>query len=98
MSPFGTKRTIAALQQFVRYWGNNGHAERAAVALQAIVCWPQALNLWQPDYTFRPHGFPLAAALRIEPQAGYLARTVPEYQVARMVDQHTPVDARIFSF
>jgi hypothetical protein len=24
MSAYGTKRTIAALQQFVRYWGNNG--------------------------------------------------------------------------
>ena len=74
-----------------------GRAAWAAVALQAVVCWPPALNLWQPDYTFRLHGFPLAAALRIEPQAGYLARTVPEYRVARMVDGHTPVDARIFS-
>jgi hypothetical protein len=27
-SASGTKRTFAALQQFVRYWGNNGHAER----------------------------------------------------------------------
>jgi hypothetical protein len=27
-SGYGTKRTIAALQQFVRYWSNNGHAER----------------------------------------------------------------------
>jgi hypothetical protein len=28
MSPLGTKRTIAALQQFVGYWGNSGHAKR----------------------------------------------------------------------
>jgi hypothetical protein len=28
MSPIGTKRTIAALQQFVGYWGNSGPAER----------------------------------------------------------------------
>jgi hypothetical protein len=25
MSAIGTKRTIAALQHFVRYWGNSGH-------------------------------------------------------------------------
>jgi hypothetical protein len=30
----GTKRTIAALQQFVRYWGNNGHAERVLTNLK----------------------------------------------------------------
>jgi len=74
-----------------------GRAAWAAVGLQAIVCWPPALNLWQPDYTFRLHSFPLAAALRIEPQADYLARTVPEYPVARMVEKHTPAGARIFS-
>ncbi|MGO9010111.1 MAG: ArnT family glycosyltransferase [Bryobacteraceae bacterium] len=75
-----------------------GRAAWAAVALQAIVCWPQALNLWQPDYVFRLHDFPLAAALRIEPEAVYLARTIPEYRVARMVESNTPADARIFSF
>lgn len=75
-----------------------GRAAWAAVALQAIVCWPPALDLWQPDYAFRLHSFPLAAALRIEPQANYLARIVPEYQVARMIEKHTPNGARIFSF
>ncbi|MGB9456240.1 MAG: hypothetical protein WCB12_09370 [Bryobacteraceae bacterium] len=75
-----------------------GRAAWAAVALQAIVCWPQALNLWQPDYVFRLHDFPLAAALRIEPEPDYLTRTIPEYRVARMVESNTPADARIFSF
>jgi hypothetical protein len=27
LSPYGTKRTIAALQQFGRYWTNNGQRE-----------------------------------------------------------------------
>lgn len=75
-----------------------GRAVWVAVGLQAIVCWPPSLNLWQSDYAFRLHTFPLAAALRIEPEAHYLARTTPEYQVARMVEYHTPADARIFSF
>ena len=95
LMPSAAVAGLALGAALARPW--RGRLAWAAVALQAIVCWPQALNLWQPDYTFRLHGFPLAAALRIEPQAGYLARTVPEYQVARMVDQHTPVDARIFS-
>jgi hypothetical protein len=95
LMPSAAVAGLALGAALARPW--RGRLAWAAVALQAIICWPQALNLWQPDYTFRLHGFPLAAALRIEPQAGYLARTVPEYQVARMVDQHTPVDARIFS-
>jgi hypothetical protein len=33
-STHGTKRTIAALQHFVRYWGNNGHAERVLAKLK----------------------------------------------------------------
>jgi hypothetical protein len=34
MWTYGTKRTIAALQQFVRYWGNNGHAKRVLANLK----------------------------------------------------------------
>lgn len=75
-----------------------GRAAWAAVALQAIVCWPQALNPWQPEYSFRLHRFPLAAALRTEPERDYLVRSIPEYPVAHMVGKNTPADARIFSF
>jgi len=75
-----------------------GRAAWAAVGLQAIVCWPPLLNLWQSEFVFRLHTFPLAAALRIEPEAHYLARATTEYEVARMVEQHTPADVRIFSF
>jgi hypothetical protein len=56
------------------------------------------LNLWQASYSFGLHDFPLAAALRIEPEADYLARRVVEYPVARMVEENTPPDARVFSF
>jgi hypothetical protein len=70
----------------------------AAIAVQAIVCWPQALNLWQPDYIFRLHDFPVRAALRIDPEAQYIARHSPEFEVARMVEKSTPAGARIFSF
>jgi len=70
----------------------------AAVAVQAALCWPQVLNLWQPDWIFRLHDFPLRAALRIEPEERYIPRHSPEYTVARMVEGATPPGARIFSF
>ena len=75
-----------------------GRLAWAAVALQAVLCWPHVLNLWQVGYSFGLHDFPLAAALRIEPETDYLARHVVEYPVARMVEEDTPPDARVFSF
>jgi hypothetical protein len=75
-----------------------GRAAWAAVALQAVLCWPQALNAWQPESGFRLYDLPLAAALRLAPEADYLARHVVEYPVARMVEQNTPLEARVFSF
>ena len=73
-----------------------GRAAWAAVALKAIVARRSTQSL-AAGLLFRLHDFPLAAALRIEPEAVYLARTIPEYRVARMVESNTPADARIFS-
>ena len=69
----------------------------AAVALQALVCWPPFLNMWQPPYTFRLHELPWKAALGIETEEHYLKTRVPEYNVARMVEHFTPADASIFA-
>ena len=51
--------------------------------LQAVLCWPQVIDLWQTGYAFRLHEFPLAAALRIEPEPTYLKRHLDEYTVAQ---------------
>ncbi len=68
-----------------------------AVALQAALCWPQAIDAWETRYGFRLHDFPLRAALRIEPEPAYLARRLAEYKLARMVEDNTPANARILS-
>lgn len=68
----------------------------AAIAIQAVLCWPQALNLWCPAYV-RLDEFPWRAALRMESEADYLRRRVPEYATAKMVERATPPDAHIFS-
>jgi 4-amino-4-deoxy-L-arabinose transferase-like glycosyltransferase len=70
----------------------------AAIAMQAVLCWPQVLNAWQPDWVFRLHHFPLRAALRLEPEERYLTQTSPEYQVAKMLEHRTPPGSRTFSF
>ena len=66
----------------------------AAIAVQALLCWPQALNAWETRYSFRLHEFPIAAALRIESEADYCKRCFEEYNVAKMIERATPPDAR----
>ncbi len=66
-----------------------------AIAVQAVLCWPQVVDLWQPGYVFRLHDFPLAAALRLEPEPTYLKRHLDDYTVAKMIETYTPPDAKI---
>ena len=65
-----------------------------AIAVQTVLCWPPVLNAWQTRYAFRLHEFPLAAALRMEPEAVYCKRRFEEYGVARMIERATPPDSR----
>lgn len=66
------------------------------IAIQALACWPQVLDLWTPPY-FRLQEFPWRAALRLQPENEYLAAHVPEYEAAKMVERTTPPDARIYA-
>lgn len=69
----------------------------AAIALQAVLCWPHVLDRIQPPYSFRLHEFPLAAALGIEPETDYMRRHLDDYKIARMVEGATPPDSRILA-
>jgi len=66
----------------------------AAIALQAVICWPHVLDRLQPPWSFHPHEFPIAAALGIEPEPSYLRRHLEEYDVARMIQGATPPGSR----
>ncbi|MDQ6663173.1 MAG: glycosyltransferase family 39 protein [Acidobacteriota bacterium] len=68
----------------------------ACVALQAIACWPAVMPRYQAPFAWRLEGFPWKAALRIDPEADYLARNSGDYQVARMVEANTKSSDRIF--
>jgi hypothetical protein len=69
----------------------------AAIALQAVSCWPHVLDVIQPSYSFRLHEFPISAALGIESEPDYLKRHLEEFDVARMIEKGTPPDARILA-
>jgi hypothetical protein len=69
----------------------------AAIVLQAVLCWPHVIDLWEKRFAFRLHEFPLAAALRLESEPDYLRRHLPEFNVVRMIQRATPPDARILA-
>ena len=66
----------------------------AAILIQAVLCWPMVIDTWESRYGFRLHDFPLAAALRTEPEDHYCRRRFEEYNVARMIESATPPDSR----
>ena len=67
----------------------------ACILLQAAACWPAAVNSY--SNTWRLDGFPLAAALRLEPERDFLARNSYEYLVANLINENTPAGQRVFT-
>ena len=68
----------------------------AAVAVQAVLCWPQVMNLRDHHPLYRLNEFPLAGALRMVPEAEYLEQHLEDFNVARMVKRQTgPGDATL---
>ena len=69
----------------------------AAIALQAVLCWPHVLDAWETRYSFRLHEFPLAAAVGAESEADYCKRRFEEYNVARMIQRVAPPGTRVLA-
>ncbi len=66
----------------------------AAIAIQALLCWPHVQDTWETRYSFRLHEFPLAAAVGAESEVEYCKRRFEEYNVARMIQHVTPPGSR----
>ncbi len=70
----------------------------ALVILHAVLAWPAVIPKYSSPYAWRIDGVRWKAALRIEPEESYLRRKFPDYQVARMVEEHVPGNGRILMF
>jgi hypothetical protein len=66
--------------------------------MHGILSWYAAPFRFFDTYAPRLSAFPLRAALRIEPEAVYLARNNPDYRVDRMIEREVPPGERVFSF
>ena len=69
----------------------------ACLAVQSVGCWPQLAALYDSAHTWRLRGFPLAAALRIEPENDYLAARLGDYRIARIIQSGTRPRERVYS-
>jgi hypothetical protein len=67
----------------------------AILVLHAITAWPAILSMYSPG-VLQLRDFPLQAALRLETEEQYLNRTSLDYRYAKMAEEHTPANARIF--
>jgi hypothetical protein len=65
------------------------------VAFHAYTAWPVNLKQYCHPGAMRIEEFPYKAALRIETEGSYLTRKLPGYQVARLLDETVPQNARI---
>lgn len=69
----------------------------AVAAVQVVASWPAVLSLYTGPHTWRLRGFPVEAALRLQPEPEYLAATIGEYQVARTIQSATAPGERVFA-
>jgi hypothetical protein len=67
-------------------------------AAQALLCWPGSIPLYAADWSWRIREIPVRAALRLEPEADFLRRRLPDYNLKPAIDRAVPAAAKIFSF
>jgi hypothetical protein len=65
--------------------------------LHAVLCWYAAPMRYFDGYAPRISGVPWRAALRLEPEEGYLARGNPGYLVDRMIERLVPSGETVLS-
>jgi hypothetical protein len=78
--------------------GNSWGALPAVALLHTFLCWPGILNVYCDRYAWRVRGFPIRAALRLDPEADYIARNVGDYALKAAIERTVPARGRIFSF
>ncbi|MEZ5400353.1 MAG: glycosyltransferase family 87 protein [Bryobacteraceae bacterium] len=64
-------------------------------AAQVIACAPGVINRWNEPNAWRLQGFPIRAALRLEPEPEYLRRTTNAYEIAQMIEGATQPGDRV---
>lgn len=70
----------------------------ALVVAHGALSWPDVLNKYCAEYAWRLDRVVYKQALRIEGEENWLRRKMPQYSIARMLEECVPPEGRIFSF
>lgn len=68
------------------------------VLFHALSAWPALLGVYVKPQCWRLRDAPVWAAMRQEPEDAFLASRLPGYPIARLIEQHVPPSARVFTF
>lgn len=68
------------------------------LAIQCLTSWPAFRGSWYHPGLWSVEGFPLRAALRLEPEKWHLARNVRFFLLADHIDRIAASDTRVLSF
>jgi len=64
----------------------------------AVISWPSVQNTYCDPNAWRIRGLPVGAALRLEPEASYVAAHISDYALKQAIEKAVPPGGRIFSF
>jgi len=78
--------------------GNSWGVLPALALFHAVLSWPAVMNLYCDSNAWRIRGFPVRAALRLEPESAYIAAHIGDYDLKAHIEQAVPLGERIFSF
>jgi len=70
----------------------------AVVLIHAVASWPPVLSRYVHQYAWRIDGFDWRAALRLTPEADFLRRHLPDYDIGLVIEKTVPGREPVFSF
>jgi hypothetical protein len=69
----------------------------AIAIFEALACWPFIVSTYCDQWTWRISEFPVRAALRHEPEPGFIARHNDDYGLKSAIETNVPPGGRIFA-
>jgi hypothetical protein len=77
--------------------GASGRVAALAVAVHAVLSWPPNHSWYARPEAWRIARVPLRAALRLESEHDYLSFRLPQYGIARLIEEQVPPDGKVLA-
>jgi hypothetical protein len=77
--------------------GSSGRVAALVVAAHAVLSWPPNHAWYAERHAWHMARVPLRAALRLETEHDYLSFRLPQYGIARMIEEKVPPDGKVLA-